>query len=139
MKNLKALIVLMTSLALSGANTLMAQNGAIDNTNEVQTTYAPISSENEEMDPPPPNVLSVKESVKADLKLYPNPSAGNLNIETNLRGSQKLLIIDLAGNVHIQKDIFIETNGLVKVDLCTAARGLYLVKLGNTTLKFQKV
>lgn len=139
MKNLKALIVLMTSLALSGANTLMAQNGAIDNTNEVQTTYAPISSENEEMDPPPPNVLSVKESVKADLQLYPNPSAGNLNIETNLRGSQKLLIIDLAGNVHIQKDIFIETNGLVKVDLCTAARGLYLVKLGNTTLKFQKV
>jgi len=139
MKNLKALLVLVTILALNGANEVMAQSGAENNTNEVQTSYAPIGGGSEFMDPPPPNVVSIKETVKAELKLYPNPSSGNFNIETNLRGNQTLLIIDLAGNVHLQKEIFINENGMIKIDLSSAARGLYLVNLGKTTLKFQKI
>jgi hypothetical protein len=139
MKIFKTLFVLMAFLSLSSTNKAMAQSSADVNTNEAETSYAPIDGGGAILNPPPPNVVSIKESVKAELKLYPNPSSGNFNMETNLRGTHRLLIIDLAGNVHLQKEVFIDENGLLKVDLSSAARGLYLVNLGKTTLKFQKI
>jgi hypothetical protein len=139
MKKFKTLFVLVAILAASGANQVLAQSSAIINANEVQILSAPIVGGGEHINPPPRNLVSIKESVKTTLKLFPNPSTGNFNLETNLRGNQKLTIIDLAGNVHLQKNIFIGDTGLLKVDLSAAARGLYLVNLGQTTLKFQKI
>jgi hypothetical protein len=139
MKKFKTLFVLVAILAASGANQVLAQSSAIINANEVQILSAPIVGGGEHINPPPRNLVSIKESVKTTLKLFPNPSTGNFNLETNLRGNQKLTIIDLAGNVHLQKNIFIGDIGLLKVDLSAAARGLYLVNLGQTTLKFQKI
>jgi hypothetical protein len=139
MKKFKTLFVLVAILAASGANQVLAQSSAIINANEVQILSAPIVGGGEHINPPPRNLVSIKESVKTTLKLFPNPSTGNFNLETNLRGNQKLTIIDLAGNVHLQKNIFIGDTGLLKVDLSASARGLYLVNLGQTTLKFQKI
>tara|TARA_R110002050_G_scaffold110009_3_gene221852 strand:- start:454 stop:909 length:456 start_codon:yes stop_codon:yes gene_type:complete len=139
MKKFKTLFVLMAILTASGANQVLAQSSAIINANETQILSAPIEGEGEHINPPPRSLVSLKENVKTTLTLFPNPSAGNFNLETKLRGKQKLTIIDLAGNVHLQKDIIIDETGLIKVDLSAAARGLYLVNLGQTTLKFQKI
>ncbi len=139
MKNLKTLFGLLLCLGLSSVNQVMAQSSANNQAQEAESTYAPIGGGNDLFNPPPPALVSLKESVKVDLKLFPNPSSGNFKIESNLRGKQQLLIIDLAGNVHLQKEILVDASGLIAVDLSSAARGLYLVKLGQTTLKFQKI
>jgi|GEM_PF-3070405 len=139
MKKFKTLMVLVAILAASGANRVLSQSSAIINAKEVAILSAPIVGEGEHINSPPRNLVSIKESVKTTLKLFPNRSAGNFNLETNLRGNQKLTIIDLAGNVHLQKDIFVGDTGLLKVDLSAAAIGLYLVNLGQTTHKFQKI
>ena len=139
MKNLKTLFVLMAILSLSSANQAVAQSNVKDNSSEVETSYAPIGGGGDLFNPPPPKVVSLKESVKAELKLFPNPSTGNFKLETNLRGKQQLTIVDLAGNVHLKKEIVIDASGLIHLDLSSAARGLYLVNLGQTTLKYQKI
>tara|TARA_R110002050_G_scaffold110010_3_gene221872 strand:- start:5739 stop:6158 length:420 start_codon:yes stop_codon:yes gene_type:complete len=139
MKNFKTLLTVMIVLAACGANQVLAQSTTIKKDNQTHVLSAPIEGGGELYNPPPPNLVSLKESVKTEMKLFPNPSSGNFNLETNLRGNQKLVIVDLAGNVHMQKNVFIDENGRVIVDLNSAARGLYLVRLGDTTLKFQKI
>jgi len=139
MKKFKTLLVVMIILGCSSLNQALAQSSTIKNNNAAYNNSAPIKDVGIHINPPPHNLASIKESVKTELRLFPNPSAGNFNLETNLRGSQKLMIFDLTGNVKLQKNVFIDENGLIKVDLNNAPRGLYLVSLGKTTLKFQKI
>lgn len=134
--------IALTCLALSFAalfNSLLAQSTTIKTSVEVQQDYSPIGGDGPQFTPPPNNLVSLKESVKADLKLYPNPSNGIFKLESNLKGSQDLRIYDLAGNLRHQETVFLKETSKIIVDLSAAPKGIYLVNLGSTTLKYQKI
>jgi hypothetical protein len=138
MKNLRIVMMLVLLILVSGLNKALAQGTAVITENEAIVNYAPIRDDKEHFSPPPNPLVSLHQDLKTQLKLFPNPSRGNFSLETNLRGTHNLLIFDLLGNIHLRKTVYIEDNGLVKVDLTNSAKGLYLVNLGELTLKFQK-
>ncbi|MGK0406399.1 MAG: hypothetical protein ACJAZH_000210 [Roseivirga sp.] len=139
MKNLRIALMPMVMILIGGLSKGLAQSTALKpDTNEI-SIYATIKSDKERVTPPPRPLVSLHENRKRQLKLFPNPSNGNFSLETNLRGTYDLLILDLLGNVHLNKSIYIKDDGLIKVDLSSSAKGLYLVSLGQLTLKFQKI
>jgi hypothetical protein len=139
MKNLRIALMPMVMVLIGGLSKGLAQSTALKpDTNEI-SIYATIKSDKEGVTPPPRPLVSLQENRKRQLKLFPNPSNGNFSLETNLRGTYDLLILDLLGNVHLNKSVYIKDDGLIKVDLSSSAKGLYLVNLGQLTLKFQKI
>ena len=124
---------------IGGLSKGLAQSTALKPDTNYISIYAPIKIDKEQFNPPPRPLVSLQENIKSQLKLFPNPSSGNFSLETNLRGTYNLLILDLLGNVHLNKKVFIKDDGIIKVDLSNSAKGLYLVNLGQLTLKFQNI
>jgi hypothetical protein len=124
---------------IGGLSKGLAQSTALKPDTNGISVYAPIKTNRERFSPPPRPLVSLQENIKSQLKLFPNPSSGSFSLETNLRGTYNLLILDLLGNVHLNKKVFINDDGIIKVDLSNSAKGLYLVNLGKLTLKFQNI
>jgi len=61
-----------------------------------------------------------------ELSLYPNPSSGQLVIESNTTGTQQLRITDVNGNVLLSKEVNGTTNA---IDLAQLSDGVYIVSL----------
>lgn len=76
-----------------------------------------------------------------DLKAYPNPSNGLVDVQFVARnsGNKILQVIDLQGNV--LQEMVLEANGFQKqsIDLSQYAYGLYLIKVNNQTVRVLKI
>lgn len=67
-----------------------------------------------------------------EIKIYPNPSKGliNINLGSLSRDKYKLIVLDGSNRRVLQKDIYWEGN-IISVDLQSLARGIYMIKLIN--------
>jgi len=77
------------------------------------------------------------ENIPELIKIYPNPSDGNLTIETGSIENSKLTLVDLYGNTVLSKQdcnncrIYLQNlaNGIYFLKLTSADKGVYLKKL----------
>lgn len=67
-----------------------------------------------------------------EIKIYPNPSKGlvNINLGSLARDKYKLIVFDGSSRLVLQKDIYWDGN-IIPVDLQSLARGIYMVKIIN--------
>jgi hypothetical protein len=75
--------------------------------------------------PGAPNYLSVPENVLPELKIYPNPVSGFMNIDMQLKGYFQLEIIDFSGQC-IKYGTYA---GPLSLDLSNISDGIYLVRI----------
>jgi len=72
-------------------------------------------------------VISSVQSIDPKLKIYPNPTYSELNLE-NISGYEKASIYDINGKLLVQKMI---SNNLGKIDLSNLTNGIYFLRLVN--------
>jgi chitinase len=72
---------------------------------------------------------------QAVFTIYPNPAVHQLTIETDLTGAAQLRIVNVLGNVVLEKQL---TQSKTEINLSTLAPGIYLAHIGNAVQKFIK-
>lgn len=72
------------------------------------------------------NVTSVNNTPELNVKVFPNPSSGILNIEYNAISYAMMSIYTITGQKMLSKEL---NNGLNQIDLNNLNSGLYLLKL----------
>ena len=77
------------------------------------------------------NTVSTKE-----IHLYPNPVSNQLTIYNNELGTENILISDISGK--IIKQLVINTNCKLTIDVSSLNKGVYFVKAGTNIQKFIK-
>lgn len=87
--------------------------------------------------------LSAENPVENDLRFYPNPTLGEVNVQfdKSYSGQVVLSVFDISGKVHLVKNISAPTSGsLVSVDLSALQSGIYILHLsGESLLKVQTI
>ncbi len=74
---------------------------------------------------------------KATFSIYPNPTKGILNIESDEKGNHTLKIIDLTGKVLL--DRILENDSRWEINLSHLPQGYYLIRIDNHTSTFVKL
>ncbi|AXG68183.1 hypothetical protein KORDIASMS9_00373 [Kordia sp. SMS9] len=81
--------------------------------------------------------LSINDAETTTFRLYPNPSKGTLNIQTNTIGSVSVNMYDMLG-----KEVFTANNVTNSIDISNLNNGMYIVKIstndGSITKKIIK-
>ena len=82
------------------------------------------------------NYVNINETYKFNIKIYPNPSTGIINIKSD-GNIEKVEIFDINGKQIKQIPL---NNKLSSIDLSKNAKGIYFVKLiSGDTVSVQKV
>lgn len=85
----------------------------------------------------PTNYLSNKEiNIYKKIKFFPNPTNNYLNIVNPNNGAKQILIVDTSGK--IVYDEYFKNSSNLKIDVKNFPKGVYFVKIGETTYKFIK-
>ncbi|MBP6089815.1 MAG: T9SS type A sorting domain-containing protein [Crocinitomicaceae bacterium] len=75
---------------------------------------------------------SLDDLIKSDFKIYPNPTSDIINLDLNNNSNSDFEIYDISGK------LLIKTNEK-SIDLSNLSPSIYLLKVGNTIKKFQKI
>ncbi|MDR3705823.1 MAG: T9SS type A sorting domain-containing protein [Paludibacteraceae bacterium] len=78
---------------------------------------------------------AIKEASNTALKAYPNPAKGIFNID-GISKIDNISLYNLAGNELIVSYSLV--NNGVQINTANLAQGLYLLRINNQTIKFQK-
>lgn len=81
------------------------------------------------------DITGIKEAGNASLKAYPNPAKDVLNV-ADISKVENIALYNIAGN-ELNVSYSQETNGL-QIKTTSLPQGLYLLRINNQTLKFQK-
>ena len=76
------------------------------------------------------------------LKLYPNPTSSEITLEWNSQTDikQKISILNLLGQEVLSKDdINSNAKNIDKINISALPSGIYIAKIGNISMKFQKI
>jgi len=71
----------------------------------------------------------------AGLAIYPSPATHYINLSNAPQGEIRIMIFGLNGTVLMNKKL---NGGMRQVDIGNLAKGVYLLKVNNTTFKFIK-
>jgi choice-of-anchor B domain-containing protein len=74
---------------------------------------------------------------KGNIQVYPNPTEGYITFNTNSPLSL-ILIYDLVGN-QVVKSTRADRSGMATLDLSELPVGMYFARIGNKTIKIQKI
>ncbi|HKL03802.1 MAG TPA: T9SS type A sorting domain-containing protein, partial [Cryomorphaceae bacterium] len=81
--------------------------------------------------------LSIEESVKTEVSLYPNPSSGNITLESQ-SALQHISVFDAMGRLVFQESV--QNKGTYQLNLSHLPKGLYLLQIrGDEFEKTEKV
>ena len=69
------------------------------------------------------------------LAIYPSPATDYINVKNAPQGEVHIVIFGLDGTTLVNKKL---NSGMRQVDISDLAKGLYLLKVNNTTFKFVK-
>lgn len=134
MKNAKLGILLLASALAGFLNAQSTPN--VTPTDETQNLSAgPIGG-----DPPadvPPPTLDMNPENRVELSLYPNPGKGSLNIIAPA-GKKSIQVYNLIGNLKTNLELEFQEGQATRINLEHLAAGIYLVKIGDRVLRYQK-
>lgn len=94
--------------------------------------YRPYSAPHDVADDPDPSGIRSAESPNPQFLIYPNPTTGILHIVADVSYCQKAEILDIYGRRLMSFTVEGIDNTL---DISTLPRGVYFLKIGNTTTK----
>jgi hypothetical protein len=124
-------------IALSVPSLVHGQKGIPKNSNLTQIELAP---RNDGLDPIDVPTLNSTELAIEKITLYPNPGKGRVNFSgSNLNNELTIKVISLTGKVvhenHYTAHHFVNNS----LDLSYLGKGIYLIQVGETVLKYQKL
>lgn len=73
---------------------------------------------------------------RARLNVFPNPASSSITI--NLNRGKKILIVNLLGEIILEKDFSTDSNLKVEVDISSLSSGIYFIKTDFEIMKFVK-
>ncbi len=76
----------------------------------------------------PTNTKEITKGSSLNFSLYPNPTSGNITIETEGNDNLNMKLFDLMGNQIIETNI---SNNINTINLPTLSTGIYLIKVTN--------
>jgi hypothetical protein len=138
MKKLTYLTVM--AFVLGIGSSLNAQTTNIDLPTDSEVQNSPIKDLGDMDAPPPPRLLSGGETKLTEISIFPNPSDGILNIKLGqMDGPTLLSIFDVSGRPHFETLLQPLYKSSSQLDLSHLPSGLYLIRVGTETLRFQKI
>lgn len=84
------------------------------------------------------NTLSHNKIETEKVTVFPNPTEKEISFKTSIIGLQVVSIIDVLGQEIYKETIYLEQNSLITIDFSSYAKGLYLLKIGNSTERIIK-
>jgi len=73
------------------------------------------------------------------VKIYPNPSTGQFEVQINLQGKLQFTIMDISGRIVVSENLTSEMGSLNKAcDLSREAKGLYLINVRSKGISVTK-
>jgi hypothetical protein len=83
------------------------------------------------------NLLSVKETGASNIKVYPNPTTGELRIENGGLKIENFEIFDVTGKSHVSSVTCHQNNG-IETDISHLPAGAYFLRVNNEMVKIVK-
>ena len=80
-------------------------------------------------------LTSVSEFIESNIRAYPNPSSDIITIDVDGHQVNELKIYSIAGSLQMRKKLY---GDRLKIDVSTLEEGLYVIEVGQSSLKFIK-
>lgn len=127
------------ALALGFGMNLSAQNQAPIEPAATQVIQAPIQDPEDLDSPPPLGLLGGGEIKIEEASLYPNPGEGLLNIKLGGQHEGFIRVFDLNGRMILEEPLDPLSKKDPSIDLRPLPDGVYVVRVGNRSLKYRKI
>jgi PKD repeat protein len=75
------------------------------------------------------SIKGLHESLPFEIKAFPNPGSGNLNIVSTFDAIAQVSILNLGGNEVLRKKFHLSSNGVNELDISQIPNGIYLLKV----------
>lgn len=101
---------------------------------------APIGERPGLASPPPLGLLGGGDQIKVEeASIYPNPGDGLIRIKLGGQTEGRIQVFNMAGQAFFDSEIDPLGKKDPEIDLCHLPNGVYLVRVGNRTLKYRKI
>lgn len=138
MKKLSYLFGIVGLLSLS--STLNAQSQSTPQDEPGTLISAPVPDGSELNSPPPVGLLGGGDQIKIEeASIYPNPGDGLIRIKLGGQTQGRIQVFNMAGQAFFDSEIDPLGKKDPEIDLRHLPNGVYVVRVGNRTLKYRKI
>lgn len=138
MKKLSYLVALVGFISFSTDLNAQSKNQPQADSNTVIS--APIGDRPDLDNPPPLGLLGGGDQIKIEeASIYPNPGDGLIRIKLGGQTEGRIQVFNMAGQAFFDSEIDPLGKKDPEIDLRHLPNGVYVVRVGNRTLKYRKI
>lgn len=125
---------------ISFGTDLNAQSQSQPQADSSTVISAPIGERPELASPPPVGLLGGDDHIKVEeASIYPNPGDGLIRIKLGGQTEGRIQVFNMAGQAFFDSEIDPLGKKDPEIDLRHLPNGVYVVRVGNRTLKYRKI